>query len=87
MNVYWWICINVCRVGELLQLLISRKMFAEAREWAKSSGIVGDTIVFEEVIRNAQVRAQDDRAVGSFYKESLCFNTMPCRHMPLPVHF
>ena len=22
-----------------------------------------------------------------FYKELLCFNTMPCRHMPLPVHF
>lgn len=35
--------------SELLQLLISRKMFSEAREWAKSSGIVGDTIVFEEV--------------------------------------
>eukprot|EP00929_Paragymnodinium_shiwhaense_P079725 TRINITY_DN41557_c0_g2_i1.p1 TRINITY_DN41557_c0_g2~~TRINITY_DN41557_c0_g2_i1.p1 ORF type:complete len:3522 (-),score=604.34 TRINITY_DN41557_c0_g2_i1:457-9738(-) len=35
--------------GELLQMLISRKMFAEAREWAQSSGIVGDTIVFEEV--------------------------------------
>lgn len=34
---------------ELLQLLISRKMFIEAREWARSSGLVGDTIVFEEV--------------------------------------
>merc|ERR1719261_1618719 len=35
--------------GELLQLLISKKMFVEAREWARCSGIVGDTIVFEEV--------------------------------------
>lgn len=34
---------------ELLQLLISKKMFAEAREWAKS-GVAGDTtVVFEEV--------------------------------------
>lgn len=34
---------------ELLQLLIARKMFTEAREWAHSCGLVGDTIVFEEV--------------------------------------
>ncbi|CAJ1457094.1 unnamed protein product, partial [Effrenium voratum] len=34
---------------ELLQLLISKKMFAEAREWAKQSGVAGDTVVFEEV--------------------------------------
>ena len=33
---------------ELLQLLISKKMFAEAREWAKG-GVAGDTVVFEEV--------------------------------------
>ena len=27
------------------------------------------------------------QGVGSFCKELLCFNTMPCRPMPLPVHF
>ncbi|CAE8723169.1 unnamed protein product [Polarella glacialis] len=35
--------------AELLQLLISKKMFSEAREWARSSSQVGDTVVFEEV--------------------------------------
>ena len=25
--------------------------------------------------------------IGSFCKEFRCFNTMPCRHMPLLVHF
>ena len=38
---------------ELLQLLISKKMFSEAREWAKS-GVAGDsTVVFEEVTSNS----------------------------------
>ena len=27
------------------------------------------------------------QGIGSFCKEFLCFNTMPCRHMPLIVHF
>ncbi|CAE7208025.1 unnamed protein product [Symbiodinium pilosum] len=34
---------------ELLQLLISKKMFSEARDWARQSGVAGDTVVFEEV--------------------------------------
>ena len=37
--------------------------------------------------RATRVRAYDDRAIGSFCKEFLCVNTMPCRHMPLLVHF
>lgn len=37
--------------AELLQPLISKKMFAEARAWAKNglNGVAGDTVVFEEV--------------------------------------
>ena len=27
------------------------------------------------------------QGVGSFCKEFLCFNTMPCRHMPFLAHF
>ena len=27
------------------------------------------------------------QGIGSFCKELLCFDTMPCRHMPLLVHF
>ena len=39
-------------------------------------------------LRNAQVRAKDDRAqLGSFHEELLRFNTMPRRPMPLLVHF
>ena len=26
------------------------------------------------------------QGTGSFCKEFPCFNTTPCRHMPLPVH-
>ena len=32
-------------------------------------------------------RTYDDRAIGFLFKEVLCFNLMPCRHMPLLVHF
>ena len=35
----------------------------------------------------AQIRAYDDRAIGSFCKEFLRFHTAPCRHMPLPHLF
>lgn len=34
---------------ELLSMLISKKMFAEAREWAAASGASADIVVFEEV--------------------------------------
>ena len=27
------------------------------------------------------------QGIGSFCRETLCFNTMPCRHMPWLVHF
>ena len=38
-------------------------------------------------LRATQVRAYDDRAIDSCCKEFLCFNTTPCRHVPLLVHF
>lgn len=40
-----------------------------------------------ELHHAAYTRAHDDRAIGSFVRNFPCFKTMPCRNVPLLVHF
>ena len=44
-------------------------------------------IIIELVIQSYISKGIWRQGIGSFVRNFLCFSTMPCRHMPLLVHF
>ena len=53
---------------------------------SSSSSIYIYTYVYALYTQSCTSKGSGRRGVGSFCKRFLCFNIMPCRHMPLLAH-